>query len=403
MDCELVGNTGADGSSEGTAALGATLTRCIVTGHAAVSQGGFPSGVLENATLTDCLVEENSVVSGPSATDAGAVLLHCDATRTTIRRASNSRTFQGQPFLGAAAFGCMLVECTIEDCGRGAHPTDGAAATGSTLVRCVLRRNGSGEGSLLRLSNIENCTAVDNHYDAGWSAFDRVTAVNSILTGNGPEPFLAGDVSWSCLDVDPAMSGSLGMGNLVADPLLWSPFGLDENLRPGSPCIDRGDPALMDADGSRLDIGAIPFDAGYAPSPTTYCIPRDFFGICVAGIGANRHPSLSGAPAVVAARGTTGGEFGLFFVARAPGFSVLFPQGVLCLGGPLQRSPIVAAGGTAGECDGTMTFAVGVAELTQFGVGAGDSLYLQAFFRASASGIPSTIGLSDAVELLVLP
>ncbi|MBI5489346.1 MAG: right-handed parallel beta-helix repeat-containing protein [Deltaproteobacteria bacterium] len=51
---------------------------------------------------------------------------------------------------------------------------------------------------------------------------------------------------------------SLGDGNLLFDPVLVDPASDDYRLSPGSPCIDAGDPdpALLDADGSRNDIGA---------------------------------------------------------------------------------------------------------------------------------------------------
>lgn len=38
----------------------------------------------------------------------------------------------------------------------------------------------------------------------------------------------------------------------------------DLRLSPGSPCIDAGNPEFLDPDGTRSDMGAIPF----APGPT---------------------------------------------------------------------------------------------------------------------------------------
>ncbi len=51
-----------------------------------------------------------------------------------------------------------------------------------------------------------------------------------------------------------------GMGNINADPLFADPDARDYRLRPGSPCIDAGDPATPpDPDGSRTDMGWLAF------------------------------------------------------------------------------------------------------------------------------------------------
>ncbi len=51
-----------------------------------------------------------------------------------------------------------------------------------------------------------------------------------------------------------------GDNNILSDPMLVDPVHFDFRLLPGSPCIDAGDPTSpLDPDGSRADIGAIPF------------------------------------------------------------------------------------------------------------------------------------------------
>jgi hypothetical protein len=62
--------------------------------------------------------------------------------------------------------------------------------------------------------------------------------------------------------------------DISADPLFANPSADDFTLAPGSPCIDAGhpDPQYNDPDGSRNDMGAIPFASPYGPviyvSPT---------------------------------------------------------------------------------------------------------------------------------------
>jgi hypothetical protein len=83
----------------------------------------------------------------------------------------------------------------------------------------------------------------------------------SQLTAAGPDdaPTQVASPTWKYNDVYPAsfegMGGS-GNGNLAADPMFMAPEMADFHLRSGSPCVDAGDPAEHDADGSRADMGS---------------------------------------------------------------------------------------------------------------------------------------------------
>ncbi len=56
-------------------------------------------------------------------------------------------------------------------------------------------------------------------------------------------------------------------GNLSADPAFVDPATGNFALRVGSPAIDAGDPAVLDADGSRADMGMFGGAGGAAPPP----------------------------------------------------------------------------------------------------------------------------------------
>jgi phosphohistidine swiveling domain-containing protein len=65
-----------------------------------------------------------------------------------------------------------------------------------------------------------------------------------------------------------------GIGTISANPL----FGAKCILLSGSPCIDAGDPdpVYNDPDGTRNDMGALPFDTMLLRSPTTLHVPSEY-------------------------------------------------------------------------------------------------------------------------------
>jgi hypothetical protein len=123
----------------------------------------------------------------------------------------------------------------------------------------------------------------DNEGDEGaavWSNEVGLTVRNSIVTGSiGPAvsvgekppvpPEMMGSfppMTWRYNDTFPAvfvnMSDPTGSsGNLSVDPLFLNAAVGDFHLTTGSACIDAGDPQMLDADGSRADMGL----AGGAP------------------------------------------------------------------------------------------------------------------------------------------
>ena len=152
-----------------------------------------------------------------------------------------------------------------------------------TVRRCIVRDCRTAFvvdtcGSL----KVEESTIVDNGELLCHDPFEAYFEMkNSILWGNnilfvwgctGTISYTAGQSS-GCL---------VGPGNIAVDPMFWDHANDDLRLKPGSPCIDAGDPSSpRDPDGSRIDIGALTYDPTYAPAPDTYCTGKTNSAGCV--------------------------------------------------------------------------------------------------------------------------
>ena len=105
----------------------------------------------------------------------------------------------------------------------------------------------------------------DNDATSGSAVFTeslQLSVENSILTDNGgTQVRVMGPIGWRYNDILPAtfagMPDPTGMGgNLAVDPMFSGAIGGDFHLLAGSPCADAADPALLDGDGTRADMGA---------------------------------------------------------------------------------------------------------------------------------------------------
>jgi hypothetical protein len=149
--------------------------------------------------------------------------------------------------------------------GNASSGTNGGALNlaGGTAVRCVVP---STNGVEVVASNGElfECTILGS-----------ITVLNPGLTMRNTIVLWPITVAGSAsLDASYSAGASMhsGTGNIIADPGLWWFIpGSNHLLAPGSPCIDAGDPSSPpDPDGSRADIGAIPFDPNFNPTNTWY-------------------------------------------------------------------------------------------------------------------------------------
>ena len=147
--------------------------------------------------------------------------------------------------------------------GGGLYVSPGSLAM---VKRCLFEDNvassgfGGEGGAVFGSADLEHCTLVGNTANTGGgvcgAALDSCIAYFNTPLGTCASP----DVTYS--DVQ---GGHPGVGNIAALPLFWNASGGDYHLKPGSPCIDTGNPASpSDPDGSQADMGAFPFEGAIA-------------------------------------------------------------------------------------------------------------------------------------------
>ena len=440
-DCLFEGNTGGGlccaEPAQGGGAARATLVRCVLRANR-VFQGGFlGGGGASHSDLRECLVEfnytEESFVGDRSGEGGG--LYACTAVDCIVR--GNSADFGGG-VLNCGNQGAPLLRCTIEnnvafDRGGGAVESTlvdcqvkgnragdlGGGVVDSVLTRCVISGNSATLCGGVGGSTLNFCTVTGNRASsevggvgsngnpmfpfAGFFA----TINNSIVYANEPDNAgstlgpLSDDgavaVEWSIVQ-----GGWTGTGNLDADGLVTGPFSGNAQLLAGSPAIDSGDPAApLDPDGSRADMGAIPFDSTYVPEPTEYCIGKANALGCVPQIGWAGSATLSGPDDfVLTGSGLNGASFALIAAAPNPAATQAF-GGTICVGAGLVRLGVLPTGGALNTCDGAVSLNLPQAQLA--GYGPGTLLYAQMLVRDPANPDGSGAALSAGLEFRILP
>ncbi len=133
---------------------------------------------------------------------------------------------------------------------------------------------------------IINCTIVDNDVYSTYnscggaiysnSSFVLVNTIIAFNTGEAPNSHVGGIYCTNSgisndynliFDNQPVQNQGYPAAStdMFIDPLFVDGTNGDFHLMVNSPCIDAGDPALQDIDGSRSDIGALPFITGTTP------------------------------------------------------------------------------------------------------------------------------------------
>ena len=221
--------------------------------------------------------------------------------------------------------------------------------------RCIVIGDGqTGLGiAAADLIRVEHCTVSGFNVGAGGVVHGaNVHLVNSIVHGNDADLGEATHAytwyGWS------SIYGPSGLG----PPGFFDGAGHDYHLLASSGCIDAGDPSSpLDPDGSRADMGALPFDASYAPF-TTYCTAKINSLGCVPAMDALNSASLSsGRPFWVRCGNQLNQKNGLLFYGFAPK-NTPYQGGYLCVQSPTRRTQVLNSGGNVGvdDCSGLFEF-----------------------------------------------
>ena len=248
------------------------IRQCVITGNRTLITPG--AGVAGNPVLEDCRISNN--IPG-NAGDGGGVW-----GAPTMRRCRVENNFGrdgGGIYLGFTGTSALIEDCVITDnvVQEGTHGGGIYAELPSVVVRrCLIARNTSiGYGHMLSVSGaaafcsptgqtrFEHCTIVSNKvvdgsvFGENWGGISGAATLVDCIVRDNDEVQVDASSSASFSDIQ---GGFPGAGNFDLDPLFVNAAGGNFRLRPGSPCIDAGDPAgALDSDGTRADMGAFSF------------------------------------------------------------------------------------------------------------------------------------------------
>lgn len=356
--------------------------------------GGIFVDAMSSAVIEDCRFEGCTCFIGSGVAVQGAA---------DVRR----RVFESNVALigPGGAFAGLVEDCVFRWNEVQDNFADSGIVAGSALFRsCVVSNNiGLWFGAAISPAYlngyhgapaIESCTLEPpigifaSPTYAVHALFGPTIAVrNSILYDS-----LGGSVAISGADLEYSLVSSQlvsGTGNLTGDPGLLLPETDVAQLSSSSQCIDAGDPAQTDLDGSRIDIGAHPFDPAFRPVPSPSCIGRPF----VSGL----HGRLSGAQLPSLTQG-----FPLSATNLEPNRTALLVVGtgaatnlVSCVGGTITRLVPLSTG------PGSTTFDVAGAELAAVGFQPGDRLFATLYVRDTASLF--NFAITTGLEAIVVP
>lgn len=283
-------------------------------------------------------------------------------------------------------------------------------ANEATLRRCVVRDNTHSVGVKVNVEAwIFDSVITNNATGVFVGGFDfGIHMRNSIVFGNVADTSIgasADEVDY-CAGMVTNVHPVVGVGNVFGNPQLWNLSAGDYRPAPGSPCIDAGDPlSPLDPDGSRHDIGLVPYDPTYAPGPTTYCTGKQNSEGCVPAIGWSGQASATPPTAfTIGASNLLKQKSGLLFFGFGPRAQP-FQGGFHCVQLPTKRVGQQTSTSSGGACGGTFSFDMG--GYIQSGVHPallpGATVFCQWWSRDPADPTGFATSLSNALSFGIAP
>ncbi len=256
-------------------------------------------------------------------------------------------------------FDTQLRGFSVTRAGNGASPV--VRVFEGSLERCiVLGRPTATAVNVEMFASLQHCWVSGGNVGVAVQGVGGGAVLsNTIVWGNATDTDLSGivDVRY-CAGFANGFSGQSTIGSFQGDPLAVSFAAHDFHLTSSSPCIDAGDPAApLDPDGSRADIGPLPFDASYAPF-SVYCTAKTNSQGCLPAIAASGAPSFSsGLPFTITCTNELNNKQGLLFYGFTSN-SIPYQGGFLCVKNPVRRTAPFNSGGNAGpdDCSGVYSF-----------------------------------------------
>ncbi len=303
-------------------------------------------------------------------------------------------------------FSVLLIQSELEGftvSGLNVPAAFGVGICGSTVRGCIVTGNAVGFYACGECW-VFDTTVTGNSIAFDISVFDTLTVRDSIVWGNANEAINSNGV----FEASYSLFGVVvpGEGNLTANPSFWDAANGDWRLKPGSVCIDAGDPAsVLDPDGSRRDMGAIAFDAGYAPGPDVYCTAKVNSLGCTPAIAAAGTASSSSASSFpITCSNQISQRMGFLSYGFQP-LATPYQGGWKCVKAPNRRTPPQNSGGTLGMSDCSGVFSFDFNAHIQSGVDAallpGVIVYAQYWARDPAASFANN--RSDAVRFGIAP
>jgi len=430
-----------------TIGAGPTVRRCLFIANRCTFGGG--AGYLNSSspTFTDCTFDSNQGGSYGGAFDmansVGATFDRCVFRNNRAARAGGIEIFGSSP---VKVYNSLFVanQCT----GAGGGGAIYVSSSAAQIRNCTVIGNSAtatASGGLLVSGGsptVTNCIFAANTGTAGITVGAQVSAGVAVTYTMMPFAYA-------------------GAGNINATPTFATCGVPPYRLAPGSPGIDAGNNAGLPA-GTLLDLGGSPrfvdvpsvanTGAGSAPivdmgcfeadvdcngngvpdacdvasgtsldlngnrvpdececqggvTPTTYCASKLNSLFCTPTIGFSGYASASNNSAfVITAASIINQKSGLLFYGYASA-ATPFLGGTLCVRAPVVRTPVRSSAGSTGTSDCSGVLAIDLAPFLDGALGpglaTGAGVQGQWWYRDPQASF--TVGLSDALEFLILP